>query len=861
VLTKTPSGVVTVIASAATQVRVETAANGSGAVVTAQNLTSGSTLTVFSITRDAAGNFVENVAADSWALINKTGGVVDGDLVVAGDSRSATLTGTLVGTAQIEATEGVLAKTPSGIVTVVVGAASQVRVETAANGSGAVVGAQNLTSGSTLTVFSITRDAAGNFIANVAADSWALINKTGGVVDGDLVPAGDSRSATLTGNLVGTARIEATEGVLAKTPSGVITVIAGAATGVRVETAANGSGAVVGAQNLASGSALTVFSITRDAAGNFVENVAADSWALINKTGGVVDGDLVVAGDSRSATLTGAIVGTAQIEATEGVLAKTPSGIVTVVAGAASQVRVETAANGSGAVVGAQNLTSGSTLTVFSVTRDAAGNFVANVAADSWALINKTGGVVDGDLVVAGDSRSATLTGTLVGTAQIEATEGVLAKTPSGVVTVVVGAASQVRVETAANGSGAVVGAQNLTSGSTLTVFSVTRDAAGNFIENVAADSWALINKTGGVVDGDLVAAGDNKSATLTGTLVGTAQIEATEGVLAKTPSGIITVIAGAATGVRVETAANGSGAVVGAQNLTSGSTLTVFAVTRDAAGNFVENVAADSWALINKTGGVVDADLVAAGDNKSATLTGTLVGTAQIEATEGVLAKTPSGVITVIAGAATGVRVETAANGSGAVVGAQNLTSGSTLTVFAVTRDAAGNFIENVAADSWALISKTGGVVDADLVAAGDSKSATLTGALVGTAQIEATEGVLAKTASGVITVIPGAATQVRVETLADGSGVVVPLQNVPSATSITVFSITRDAAGNFIENVASDSWTLVAITGGVLQADLAPAGDLKSAVFTGGAAGSAQIEATSALLTKVASGVITVP
>ncbi len=63
----------------------------------------------------------------------------------------------------------------------------------------------------------------------------------------------------------------------------------------------------------------------------------------------------------------------------------------------------------------------------------------------------------------------------------------------------------------------------------------ITRDGAGNFVENVAADSWALILKTGGVVDGDLVAAGDNKSATMTGALVGSARIEATEGARAKT--------------------------------------------------------------------------------------------------------------------------------------------------------------------------------------------------------------------------------------------------------------------------------------------------------------------------------------
>jgi hypothetical protein len=99
---------------------------------------------------------------------------------------------------------------------------------------------------------------------------------------------------------------------------------------VKVETAANGSGTVVGAQELASGNTLTVYAISRDAVGNFVANVAADSWALINKTGAVDNGDLVVAGDGKSAVLTGALAGTAQIEATYGSLTKIPSGIITV---------------------------------------------------------------------------------------------------------------------------------------------------------------------------------------------------------------------------------------------------------------------------------------------------------------------------------------------------------------------------------------------------------------------------------------------------------------------------------------------------------------------------------------------------
>src|SRR5205823_4808417 len=123
-----------------------------------------------------------------------------------------------------------------------------------------------------------------------------------GVVAGDLVVAGDSKSATFTAHVTGTGVIHAAATGLTSIDSGTITVTPGTATKIRVETAANGSGTVVAAQSLVSGNAVTVYAISRDASNNFVANVAPDSWSLATTTGGVVAADLVAAGDSKSAT-------------------------------------------------------------------------------------------------------------------------------------------------------------------------------------------------------------------------------------------------------------------------------------------------------------------------------------------------------------------------------------------------------------------------------------------------------------------------------------------------------------------------------------------------------------------------------
>jgi hypothetical protein len=855
-LTATPSGAITVTPGAASRVRVETLANGAGVVVPAQSLASGSSLSVFAVSRDASNNFVANVAATAWSFGSITGGVVAGDLVAAADQKSATLTGHVIGSAAVQVASGALAATPSGVVTVTPGTASKVRVETLANGAGVVVPAQSLASGSPLTVFAVTRDASNNFVANVAASSWALENFTGGVVAGDLVAAVDQKSATFTGHAGGSADIRAASAALTQTPSGVITVTSGVATQVAVETSPDGLGSVVAAQNVTSGAGVTGYAVARDASHNFVANVAG-TWSVGSPTGGIVAGDLVAAADGKSAVFTGHVIGSGRMQVASAALVATASGVLTVTPGVATKVRVETLASGAGIVVPAQSLASGSSLTCFAISRDASNNFVANVAATSWNLGSITGGVVASDLVAAADLKSATFTGHVIGSAAVQVASGVLTATPSGTITVTSGTATQVSVETLANGAGVVVPAQSIASGSALTAYAITRDASNNFVANVAATSWVLENRTGGVVAGDLVVAADLKSATLTGHAGGTADIRATSAALTQTPSGVISVISGTAAKVAVETSPDGLGSVVGAQNLTAGASLTVYAVARDASNNFVANVAG-GWSVAAITGGVVAGDLVPAADAKSAVLTGHVIGSASIQTSFASLPTTGSGTITVVTGAATQVRVETAANGSGSVVAPQSIVSGTSLTLFAVSRDVAGNFVANVAATSWGLTGTTGGVALTDLVAAVDKKSAAFTGHVIGTVSVRALATGLTAVPSGVLTVTAGAAAKVRVETLADGTGAVVPATPVATNAALTVYAITRDASNNFIANATGAAWSLQSITGGVVAANLAASADSSSATFSSHAVGSAVIRATLGVLAATPSGVV---
>ncbi|MFH5831260.1 invasin domain 3-containing protein [Halalkalibaculum sp. DA3122] len=122
-------------------------------------------------------------------------------------------------------------------------------------------------------------------------------------------------------------------------------------------------------------------------------------------------------------------------------------GSLKMVAGTPSDLFIETAADGSGDEVAAQNLTAGNSITVYAISRDDGGNFIQNVDADSWSLTNKTG-LTANPLSVAGDNRSATFSSTLVGSAGISASAGGLASNSSGTISVVADEPSTLEIQT-----------------------------------------------------------------------------------------------------------------------------------------------------------------------------------------------------------------------------------------------------------------------------------------------------------------------------------------------------------------------------------------------------------------------------
>lgn len=130
-------------------------------------------------------------------------------------------------------------------------------------------------------------------------------------------------------------------------------------------------------------------------------------------------------------------------------------------------------------------------------------------------------------------------------------------------------------------------------------------------------------------------------------------------------------------------------------------------------------------------------------------------------------------------------------------------------------------------------------------------------------TGQISNTGSTGPSTNYGNLSTAVGAMTKVRVETKANGTGQVVPSQNITAGNSLTVYAIARDVGDNFIQNIALDDesdWILTGGNGEIPPSSITPSSDLKSAVFSSTTTGTSTIQANYTGVSSIATQLITV-
>lgn len=204
------------------------------------------------------------------------------------------------------------------------------KIETQLDGDGTEIGAESLFTGETLTCYAIARDYNLNFVSNVAG-TWVLSSKAGLVVDGDLVPAMDGKSAVFTAAGVGSGIIGVTSSPLLPDSTGTISVTDIPGDQINIETASDGNGTEIDTQNIIPGQTITMYAVQRDYLGTYVGNPTA-TWSLLSKTDAVADGDLSST-TGTSVVFTGNGLGTCLANAVVSGVGSDSTGLITVYAG------------------------------------------------------------------------------------------------------------------------------------------------------------------------------------------------------------------------------------------------------------------------------------------------------------------------------------------------------------------------------------------------------------------------------------------------------------------------------------------------------------------------------------------------
>ncbi len=158
--------------------------------------------------KDSAGNTTTNVSGATGLSVDGAGIITPTSIAEAEFADDGAWTGNVTlyepGSRTITATNN--GNIGSDTISIAAGAVAIIRIEDADDGTGTEVDTVTITPGGSFTVYAILRDSGNTFIENTSV-TWDLINETGDA--GDLIPAGDEKSATFTAHSGGTAKIAA----------------------------------------------------------------------------------------------------------------------------------------------------------------------------------------------------------------------------------------------------------------------------------------------------------------------------------------------------------------------------------------------------------------------------------------------------------------------------------------------------------------------------------------------------------------------------------------------------------------------------------------------------------------------------
>jgi hypothetical protein len=523
--------------------------------------------------------------------------------------------------------------------------------------------------GATLALYSVGRDARGNFIAPVVA-SW-IVN--GGI--GTVVPSAGS-SSVLRAERSGTGAVELVHPLLPGDRTGTLQVVPAAAARLEIEDA---GGNVLDARTLTADDSLQAFAVLRDAFGNRA-GVAAATWAIEGDSAAALLRD---GGPSESSWLAARHPGSVRIVARWDSLAAA-SGMLAIVPGRLARTAIETAAGGAGSPVGTTALAAGGSLDLYCIGRDMDGNFVAAMEAD-WTV---AGGIGRLD---ASTGSSTRFRAERLGTGHVRALVPSAPEARTGDLVVSAGPAARLAIESTLGDPEMPLADATFTADDSLQAFAVLRDAYGNRVAPAPA-LWAIAGDSASV---RLGASGPIEAVWLEALHPGTVHLAARWDSLAAT-SGALVIVPGRLAGITIETAPGGAGVPVGDMTLPAGSRLDLHAVGRDADGNPV-GATSVNWSAAGDAGRVDPA----AGERT--TFHAERPGSTRARALHPLVPAATTGTLAVVAGTPARLLIERTPGDPLDPLGQLALTPDDSLAAYAVARDSIGNWVADVAA-TWSL-------------------------------------------------------------------------------------------------------------------------------------------------------------
>jgi hypothetical protein len=585
-----------------------------------------------SLTGASAGDFIINKATPTLSVTNSPA-------TYDGTSKSATVSGSVSGTASSVLTGGSATQTNAGTYAVTA----------------------NFTPTDTTNYNSLTSASAGNFIINMATPTLSVTNSP-------VTYDGTAKSASVSGSVSGSASNVVTGGAATQTNAGSYAVTADF---TPVDTT-------------------NYSSLTGASAGNFIISKATPTLSVTNSP-------VIYSGSAQAAIVSGSVSGSASnIKYNGSGTAPTDAATYTITA----------------------DFTPTDTTNYNSLTSASAGNLIINKATPTLSVTNSP-------VTYDGTAKSATVSGSVSGSVSSVLTGGAATQTSAGIYPV----------------------NANFTPTDTTNYNSLTGASAGNFVIDKATPTLSVANSP-------VTYDGTAKSASVSGSVSGSASTVLTGGAATQTNAGTYAVTA----------------------NFTPTDTTNYNSLTGASAGNFVIDKATPTLSITNSP---VTYD----GTGRSASVSGSVSGTSSSVLTGGATTQTNAGTYAVTA----------------------NFTPTDTANYNSLTGASAGNFIINKATPT---LSVTNSPVTYD----GSAKSATVSGSVSGTA-------------SSVLT--GGAATQTNAGTYAVTA-------NFTPSDATNYNSLTGASAGNFIINKATPTLS-------VANSPVTYNGSAQAATVSGSVSGSA--------------------